>query len=136
MLFPIAVMMLAQAAVQPPMMESDKPVAYGPLEIACTGVGSAEDDPQWKAYPIRIEFANGAAQYLSGAHVTITAGGKTIADGVCWGPWLVVKGTPGTYHVSATISGSSTQPGSNFTVKEGAAQTRIILRFPDFAASQ
>ncbi|HEV2652268.1 MAG TPA: hypothetical protein VGU69_13475, partial [Rhizomicrobium sp.] len=49
-------------------MDMDKPVTTGPLTLACTGVGSAKDDPQWQEWPVRIVFSNGAAQFLSGAH--------------------------------------------------------------------
>ena len=137
MMFAIAAIVLAQATAAPAQpMDMDKPIAFGKLEIACSGVGSAKDDPQWGAYPIRIEFANGAAQNLSGAHITITSGGSTVADGVCWGPWLLVRGAPGSYHVNATIDGSHTTAASNFTVGNGTRQTRVVLRFPDFQANE
>src|SRR5258708_277298 len=83
MTFPAAAIVMAAAMMAPTMpqpMAMDTPVSFGGVETVCTGVGSAKDDPQWAGYPIRIEFSNGAAQYLSGAHVTLTNGGKAIAD--------------------------------------------------------
>src|SRR5215475_12160723 len=52
----------------PPSMAMDTPVSFGGIQVVCTGVGSAKDDPQWASCPIRIEFSNNGAQYLSGAH--------------------------------------------------------------------
>jgi hypothetical protein len=137
MMISIAAIVLAQAVAAPQPMAMDTPVTFGKLEVACTGVGSAKDDPQWSAYPVRIEFANAAAQYLSGAHVTIASGGTTIADVNCWGPWVLVKGAPGTYSVSATINGSNAKPASgNIHLATGAKQARVILRFPDLQPNQ
>jgi hypothetical protein len=139
MTFPSAAIVLAAAMVAPAMpqpMAMDTPVSFGGVETVCTGVGSAKDDPQWAAYPIRIEFSNGGAQYLSGAHVTLSDGGKAVADLNCAGPWVLVKGTPGAYHVTASINGSLAKPATAaFTLGNGA-QKRVVLRFPDFQANE
>jgi hypothetical protein len=137
MTFPGAAIVLAAAMVapaMPPSMAMDTPVSFGGLQAVCTGVGSAKDDPQWSAYPIKIEFSNGGAQFLSGAHVTLSGAGS--ADLNCAGPWVLVKGTPGTYHVTASINGSQARPASaTFTLGSGA-QKRVELRFPDFQANE
>jgi hypothetical protein len=139
MTFPTAAIMLAAALVAPTMpqpMAMDTPVAYGNLETVCTGVGSAKDDPAWSAYPVRIEFSNGGAQNLAGAHVTLSNGGNAVADLNCAGPWVLVKGAPGSYHVTASINGSTAKPATaNFTLGRGA-QKRVVLRFPDFQANE
>ena len=50
--------------VQP--LPADQPVVVNGLDLVCTGVGEdARNDPRWTAYPVRIEFANADAQYLS-----------------------------------------------------------------------
>jgi hypothetical protein len=139
MMFPTAAIMLAQAMTAPAMppaqsMAMDTPVSYNGVQAVCTGVGSAKDDSQWAAYPIRIEFSNGGAQFLSGAHVTLTGAGS--ADLNCNGPWVLVKGNAGTYHVSATI-GSAKPETATFTVGSGGgAQKRVELRFPDYQPNQ
>ncbi len=139
MMFPTAAIMLAAAMMAPNLpqpMAMDTPVSFGNLEIVCTGVGSAKDDPQWAAYPIRIEFSNGGAQYLSGAHVTLASGAAAVADLNCAGPWVLVKGAPGAYHVTASINGSMAKPATAaFTLGTGA-QKRVVLRFPDFQANE
>ncbi len=139
MMFPTAAIVMAAAMAAPQLpqpMAMDTPVAYGSLQTVCTGVGSAKDDPQWSSYPIRIEFSNGGAQYLSGAHVTLRNGGKDVADLNCAGPWVLVKGTPGSYGVTAAINGSGAKPATaTFSLGTGA-QKRVVLRFPDFQANE
>ncbi len=136
MTFPAAVIFMAAATAAPQPMAMDTPVTFGGIQTVCTGVGSAKDDPQWHAWPIRIEFSNGGAQYLSGAHVTLSAGGKDIADINCAGPWVLVKGTPGSYRITASMNGSQAKPATaSFTLGNGA-QKRVVLRFPDFQANE
>lgn len=132
-----AVIVLAQAlSAQAQPMAMDRPVAVGDLETVCTGIGDAKDDPRWPSYPIRIEFSNGAAQYLSGAHVTLSRGGKDVADFDCLGAWVLLKGPTGAYKVTATIDGSAARPVSAPFEMGSGKQKRIVLRFPDFQANE
>ncbi|HEY0105652.1 MAG TPA: hypothetical protein VGB91_06160 [Rhizomicrobium sp.] len=139
MMFPAAVIVLAQAMTAPPApqpMAMDTPVSFGNVEAVCTGVGSAKDDPQWSGFPIRIEFSNGAAQYLSGAQVTLSSGGASVAQLNCAGPWVLVKGPAGAYRVTATINGSGAKPVTAPFAMGMGAQKRVVLRFPDFQANE
>src|SRR5437588_7848259 len=62
----------------------DTPTTMGGIETVCTGVGEQAQNPRWLAYPVRIDFSNGGAQFLSGAHVELTtAGGKPILSLDC-----------------------------------------------------
>jgi hypothetical protein len=137
MMFPGAAIILAAAVTAPPApqpMAMDTPISFSGVQAVCTGVGSAKDDPQWLSYPVRIEFSNGGAQYLSGAHVMLSGAGT--ADLNCAGPWVLVKGNPGTYRVTATINGSQAKPASmTFDLRDGP-QKRVELRFPDFQANE
>lgn len=137
MTFQGVVLLAALAApAMPQPMAMDTPVSFNGIDTVCTGVGSAKDDPQWTAYPIRIEFSNGGAQYLSGAHVSLASGGKPVADLNCAGPWVLVKGAPGKYEVTASINGSTAKPATaSFNLGSGPQQ-RIVLRFPDFQANE
>jgi len=109
----------------------DQPVTVNGIESVCTGVGSAEDNPQWKTYPVRVEFSNGGAQYLSGAHVTLSQGGKTLTDFDCAGPWVLFQLKPGSYKVTATITD---QPGagtrSAMFSPPASGQKRVVIQFP------
>ena len=68
-------------------MPMDRPVTIDGITTVCTGIGEeAQNDPRWKAYPIRVEFSNGGAQYLAGGHVVLkTAAGKTLVSVDCSG---------------------------------------------------
>lgn len=131
--------LLAAASVTPAMadpMTMDKPVEMNGMETVCTGVGETKDDPQWLSYPIRIEFSNGGAQYLSGATVRISRGADTVASLDCPGAWVLLKGEPGEYRVDATIDNSSARAvNASFRMGSGG-QKRIVLRFPDFQPNQ
>ncbi|HEY2033390.1 MAG TPA: hypothetical protein VGH02_06845 [Rhizomicrobium sp.] len=112
----------------------DQPITVNGIETACTGIGDqAKTDPRWPAYPIRVEFSNGGAQYLSGAHVTLSQGGKTLTSFDCSGAWVLFKNLrPGaTYKVAATITG---QPGAGeksatFT-PPSSGQKRVVIQYP------
>lgn len=133
----------AQGAPQPPMppgqgamapgqgsIPMDRPIMIGGTETVCTGIGEQAQNPQWLAYPARIEFSNGGAQYLSGAHVEIaTAGGRPIAAVDCNGPMVLFRVPPGSYRVTATLM---SQPGgtssATFAVPP-SGQKRVVLDF-------
>lgn len=110
----------------------DQDVTINGVQTACTGIGDeAQADPRWKAYPVRVEFSNGGQQYLSGAHVTLSKGGQSLASFDCSGAWVLFKVEPGSYKVSATITD---QPGagekSATFMAPASGQKRVIIVFP------
>jgi hypothetical protein len=131
---------LALAAASGPAladpMAMDTPVQMNGLETVCTGVGETKDDPKWLSYPVRIEFSNGGAQYLSGATVRISHGAETVGSLDCPGAWVLLRGAPGEYRVDVTIDNSSAKAvDASFRMGSGP-QKRIVLRFPDFQPNQ
>ncbi len=109
----------------------DSPVSADGVETVCTGIGSGQDDPRWKSYPIRVEFSNGGAQYLAGAHVTLSGGGKTLAAFDCAGSWVLFKLSPGSYKVGATLlynQGGGTRSATFSPPASG--QKRVVIQFP------
>jgi hypothetical protein len=113
-------------------IQMDNPVSIGGVQTVCTGIGDdAQHDPRWLAFPIRVEFSNGGAQYLSGAHVELsTAGGKTLAALDCAGPWVLFQVGPGTYKVTATLTGQQGGGTSSATFSPPAkGQKRVVLGF-------
>jgi hypothetical protein len=135
----IAITVLASAVLAPAFgdpLPMDRPIQMNGLEAVCTGIGETKDDPRWKTYPIRIEFSNGAAQYLSGATVKISHGSDAITTLDCPGAWVLLKGAPGDYRVDATIDGSQAKPVTAPFKMGTGAQKRIVLRFPDFQPNQ
>ncbi len=110
----------------------DQEITVNGIQTACTGIGdSAQTDPRWKAFPIRVEFSNGGAQYLSGAHVVLSSGGKTLTAFDCSGAWVLFRVKPGAYKVEATITD---QPGAgtkSATFSPPATgQKRVVIQFP------
>lgn len=116
----------------------DTPVPMDGIETVCTGIGSAKDDPRWASYPVRVEFSNGSAQYLAGAHVMLSGGGKTLASFDCLGSWVLFQLPKGSYKVTATLT---SQPGgaprsTEFTTEGAGPQKRVEVQFPKVAANQ
>ena len=109
----------------------DNPITINGVDTVCTGIGDeAQHDPRWAAYPIRVEFSNGGAQYLSGAHVTLSSGGKTLAALDCAGSWVLFKLAPGSYQVEASLlnnQGGGVRSGDFSPPAHG--QKRVVLQF-------
>ena len=113
----------------------DTPVSTDGIENVCTGVGSAQDDPRWQDYPIRIEFSNGGAQYLANVHLTISRDGRTLAAFECMGPWVLTKLPPGHYKATATLLDHPNVPphSAAFETSGGGPQKRVEIAFPRIA---
>ena len=114
----------------------DRPIQMNGMETVCTGIGESKDDTRWPSYPIRIEFSNGGAQYLSGATVKISRGGTQVFEMDCPGAWVLLKGPAGNYQVNALIDDSTAKPVTAPFTLGGGTQKRIVLRFPDYKANQ
>jgi hypothetical protein len=116
----------------------DTPLSIDGIDTVCTGVGSDKDDPRWQSYPVRVEFSNGAAQYLAGAHVALSARGRSLASFDCAGSWVLLRLPPGKYSVTAALSGEpDSQPHTTtFTTAGGPGQQRVEVQFPRMAANE
>jgi hypothetical protein len=124
------------AVADPVPMDTPLPIDGG--EMVCTGIGSGKDDPRWADYPVRIEFSNGAAQYLAGAHVTLSGQARTIVSLDCLGSWVLFRLPPGTYKVTAELT---SQPGgeprsTTFATSGAGPQKRVEVQFPKVAANE
>ena len=111
-------------------LPSDQPVDVNGYQLACTGIGDeAQQDPRWKAFPVRLEFAGGHAQYLADVKASMyDASGKELFKVSCDSPWLLVKLVPGKYKIVGRFRDFI--KASNFMApKKG--QARIIVRFPE-----
>ena len=115
-------------------LPADEPITINGVELACTGIGEeAQSDPRWKAFPVRLEFAGGHAQYLADVDVTVTDSlGAQLFQVRCDSAWLLAKLSPGKYKVQGTFR--NLVKSANFiTPKSG--QARIIMRFPEIVGS-
>lgn len=109
----------------------DSPTTLNGIETVCTGIGSGQDNPAWGAYPIRVEFSNGGAQYLAGAHIVLDKGGKTLTAFDCAGSWVLFKLPAGSYKVTATMTGQGGGTPRSATFSPPATgQKRVVIQFP------
>lgn len=116
-------------------MPLDRPVEVNGYDLVCTGVGDeARDDPRWREYPVRIEFANRDAQYLADIDVAVAdAGGKLLFAVLCESPWLLAKLPPGKY----TATGVFEDNTKVATFKAPATgQTRVVITFTEVAGDR
>ena len=116
----------------------DTPVPINGVEVVCTGIGSGKDDPRWAEYPVRVEFSNGAAQYLAGVHLTLSSRQGQIASVDCDGSWVLFRLSRGTYKITAELLG---QPGAQphtatFSTSGNPPQKRVEVQFPRIAANE
>jgi hypothetical protein len=117
----------------------DEPITFGSSEAVCTGVGSAQDNPQWAAYPIRMVFSNAGGQFVSGVHIALsTAAGRAIGQLDCNTPWALLKLPRGSYKATVRLNETGAERSMNFT-STGAvqaagfnidAQKRLEFQFP------
>jgi hypothetical protein len=106
----------------------DMPSNINGVDTVCTGVGSAKDDPRWKAYPVKIVLATTGGADLANAHITLAKGGQTLVETDCDAPWVLFKAPPGQYTATATLIGGSGQSHSaSFT--SGSAQKEVTITF-------
>ena len=116
----------------------DTPITVNGITTVCTGVGEdAQHDPRWMAYPVRIEFSNNGAQYLTGATVTLKNGaGKVLSVIDCSGAWVLFQLVPGDYSVSATLDGSQVPAVSARFSPPAQGQKRVVLTFKGVPADE
>jgi hypothetical protein len=118
-----------------PKLPPDEPVVVNGLHLVCTGVGEdARNDPRWRAYPVRIEFANAKAEYLSDAVLAVaTADGEQLFEVTCDSPWVLANLEPGKYVLAATYEGIVKT--EKFTAPK-VGQGRFVVRFPEIAGDK
>lgn len=119
-------MMLAGSA----LAVQDTPANINGVEVVCTGVGSAKDDPRWAAYPVKIVLATTGGANLANAHVSLSQNGREVAGLDCDAPWILFKPRAGSYTATATlIGGSGGSSSQNLTTDGNGPQKEITLTF-------
>lgn len=133
---PIMACALAGAALAMPGLSmpaqavQDTPTMANNVEMVCTGVGSAKDDPRWRTYPVKIVLATAGGANLAAAHVTLSRKGQTVAETDCDAPWILFKPPAGRYTATASLIGGSGQRHAvNFSTSGSGAQKELTLTF-------
>jgi len=108
----------------------DKPVTVSGIETVCTGIGSAQSDPRWKAYPVRVEFSNKRHEWVSDVDVVLAkSDGTALAQLFCPATWVLFKLPVADYVVTATVApGPGGTASLKFTVP-AKGQKRVVLVF-------
>jgi hypothetical protein len=103
------------------------------VEVACTGMGETRQDARWQAFPVRVEFSNGKAEYLTDAEVRLTTDkGKPVLNVSCAAPWVLLKPKAGaSYTVFAHLLSSAAKPRSAPFKTPTKGQIRVVIAFPD-----
>ncbi len=126
-----AVWALWALPVQAASMAVDEPVVLAhAITAVCAGIGESQDDPRWAAYPVRIEFANAANQYIAGVDLTLKQGRRDLARLSCSGAWLLFQLPSGRYEVSARRQDApQAAPASAAFSPPAKGQKRVVLIF-------
>ena len=124
--FALSTFMMAEQA----LAVQDTPTTINGVETVCTGVGSAKDDPRWKAYPIKIVLATTGGANLANAHVSLTKGNQEVAGLDCDAPWILFKPPAGNYTATASLIGSNNSAHANFSTGGSGSQKEVTLLFP------
>jgi hypothetical protein len=94
--------------VQP--LPVDRGVSIAGIPVACTGVGETRQDPRWADYPVRVEFSDAQAKYLTDAQVVlIDAKGKALFRVSCAPPQGAAEAAGGKLRRPWSIAGQRRQ---------------------------
>jgi hypothetical protein len=121
---------LASFAMDEALAVQDTPTTINGVEMVCTGVGSAKDDPRWSAYPVKIVLATTGGAFLANAHVSLSKAGREVAGLDCDAPWILFKPPAGSYTATATLIGGSGQSHSaSVTTSGSGGQKEVNILF-------
>ena len=99
----LAAAALASTAALAQELTNNEPKAIDGIETVCDGISlNDRNEPKWRAFTLRMEFAGKGGQYLGGQ--TVNVKGQEIDVSVtCKGPWVLMKLPAGSYHISADV---------------------------------
>jgi hypothetical protein len=110
----------------------DQEVTVGGIGVGCTGIGQTKNDPKWKAYSVKLEFADAQRALLANEVVAVSSGGSQLLEIACEGPWVLLKLPAGKdYQVEAHLAQSSAAPRSASIKAPAQGQATFVLTFPD-----
>jgi hypothetical protein len=122
----------AAAQENPQRAPLDGEIVVSGMHVGCTGVGQTKNDARWRAYPVRIEFADTNHAYLADEALTISdASGKALATVTCEGPWILLRPeAPGAYAFKGWFPSRAVAPRTGTFRVPGKGHARLVLTFP------
>lgn len=120
----------AAAQSEPQRLPLDKTTTIGGIDFACTGIGQEKQDPQWAAFPAKVEFADLQGDLIADEVLAVTdRKGATLATVQCEGPWILLRpAAAGVYRVKGWFPEGTAPPQSGMFSIPGHAH--IVMRFP------
>ncbi len=124
-----AAALASTAALAADELTNNEPKAIDGIETVCDGISlNDRNDPKWRAYSLRLEFAGKGGQYLGGEMVTVT-GNELDVSVHCQGPWVLMKLPAGSYHVSADVPDAGHKELNVRVPARG--QAVVVVSFPN-----
>lgn len=100
-LYALAIVLTGLLAAGGPALAGEKDAAaLASLKFLDTGVGHEAREAKIPGYQAKLVFANLKGEYLADVDVLIRKG-REVRVVHCEGPWLLIKGVPGRYEVTA-----------------------------------
>ena len=98
-----AAALASTAALAADELTNNEPKAIDGIETVCDGISlNDRNEPKWRAYSLRMEFAGKGGQYLGGETVSVK-GNEIDVSVTCQGPWVLMKLPAGSYRISADV---------------------------------
>jgi hypothetical protein len=120
------------ASADPVRVPLDQETTVGGIGVGCTGIGQTKNDPKWKAYSVKLEFADAQKALLANETVSLSDGKTQVLDVACEGPWLLLKLPAGkAFTVEANLAEKTTAPRSATVKAPSHGQATFVLTFPD-----
>ena len=120
------------AFADPVRVPLDQETTVGGIGVGCTGIGQTKNDPKWKAYSVKLEFADAQRALLANETVSLSDGNTQVLDVACEGPWLLLKLPAGkAFTVEANLAEKTTASRSATVKAPSHGQATFVLTFPD-----
>ena len=110
-------------------LPNNTPQAIDGIQTVCDGISlNDRDNPEWRAFSLRMEFAGKGGQYLGGETVSLK-GNEIDISVTCQGPWVLMDLPAGSYRISADVPDAGHKE-MNVRVP-ASGQAVVVFSFPN-----
>jgi hypothetical protein len=98
------------------------------IRYACAGIGKvSREDPRWKQFHVKLEFAAMNGDFLGDPNVQVTSStGAVVFQAQCDGPWVLIDLPAGSYKVHATGRKGAATKDFPLSVTDGKQTSKTI----------